>query len=395
MPIPRIPVTSATPGESSLFDFARNIPVARRFTQIEIPNAIVADSWRPSTGSWAPAIHPTYRRGRPRCRSVPFVRHTSSRICSWCTRASRSTVSRTSSPTRSSRPSGWVLLKRHYVDEKVYIDGSSRGRKQWFYVNSNSALDMQLRSHRLDGSLSSLLRVKNVKRISGSHGTGRARVSCYARHRRTLYQMRRNLSADLHDIDYVIARAASPNPGRPKKPRESSFPASIRDAMTVEDSKTRFEPPPPSNFPSKCESQVGVVRGSLGGTRAKKFRRTSFPTRFAVSSSRLYETARLLALGGLWTQFRASSEMQWRSHSARIASADLWSQSIVAARKRRIVVLIRSRRIDVRTGRRINGRQAISRNPSAIRHLSVSYYICALLFFSEFYIPRIVIRLSR
>ena len=72
------------------------------------PNPIVADSWRPSTGSWALAIRPIYRHGHPRYRSAPSVRRTFSRICSWCTRASRNTVSKTSSPTRSSLPSGWV-----------------------------------------------------------------------------------------------------------------------------------------------------------------------------------------------------------------------------------------------------------------------------------------------
>jgi len=75
---------------------------------ITSPNPIVADSWRPSTGSWAPAIRPIYRHGHPRCRSAPSVRRTFSRICSWYTRASRSTVSRTSSPIRFSPPSGWV-----------------------------------------------------------------------------------------------------------------------------------------------------------------------------------------------------------------------------------------------------------------------------------------------
>lgn len=71
-------------------------------------NPIVADSWRPSTGSWALAIRLIYRHGRPRYRSAPSVRRTFSRICSWCIRASRNTVSKTSSPTRSSLPSGWV-----------------------------------------------------------------------------------------------------------------------------------------------------------------------------------------------------------------------------------------------------------------------------------------------
>lgn len=95
-------------GKPSPYDFARRISVLYGSDWITSPNPIVADSWRPSTGSWAPAIRPIYRHGRPRCRSAPSVRRTFNRICSWCTRASRSTVSRISSPIRSSPPSGWA-----------------------------------------------------------------------------------------------------------------------------------------------------------------------------------------------------------------------------------------------------------------------------------------------
>lgn len=88
--------------------YSKNFRSIRPADWITSPNPIVADSWRPSTGSWAPAIRPIYRHGRHRYHSAPSVRRTFSRTCSWCTRASRSTVSRTSSPTRSSPPSGWA-----------------------------------------------------------------------------------------------------------------------------------------------------------------------------------------------------------------------------------------------------------------------------------------------
>lgn len=71
-----------------------------------VQTLVISDSSSPSTGSWALAIHPICRGGRRHFHSAPFVRRISSRTCSCSTKASRSTGSRTSSPTRSSPPSG-------------------------------------------------------------------------------------------------------------------------------------------------------------------------------------------------------------------------------------------------------------------------------------------------